>query len=82
MPVGKRGALLEPYAQKQPVCTSQAPLLTPIPATRIGFSDFIDPAGWIDLGNRSLKQRTDFPFGVMINRFVSVTATWHQLCLW
>jgi hypothetical protein len=35
--------------------------LTPIPATRVGFSDFINPAGWIDFGNRSLKQRTKFP---------------------
>jgi hypothetical protein len=62
MPVcSKRGALLERYAKKQPVWTSQAPLLTPIPATRLGFSDFINPADWIDFANRSLKQRTEFP---------------------
>jgi len=47
--------------KKQPVWTSQTPLLTPISATRLGFSDFINPADWIDFANRSLKQRTEFP---------------------
>ena len=42
MPVcSKRGALLERYTKKQPVWTSQAPLLTPIPATSLGFQTLL-----------------------------------------